>query len=129
MVINEFRELRVYKQGLETAMGIFELTKAWPLEERYSLTDQIRRSSRPVCANIAEAWRKRRYPGHFVSKLSDAEAEASETQAWLDFALQCGYILKTDDDELNHGYEVICGGLTKMMADPSKWCMPPKPDN
>jgi len=90
MVIGHFRELRVYCQAFDAAMRIFELSKAWPMEERYSLTDQIRRSSRSVCENVAEAWRKRRYTAHFISKLSDADAEAGESQAWLDFALRCG---------------------------------------
>ncbi|HKZ68777.1 MAG TPA: four helix bundle protein [Anaerolineales bacterium] len=83
----DHRELRVNQLAFESAVRIFELTKTFPPEERYSLTDQIRRSSRSVCANIAEAWRKRRYPNNFVSKLSDADAEATETLVWLDFAL------------------------------------------
>jgi len=86
--IRHFRELDVYKMAMEAAVEIFEMTKGFPPEERYSLTDQVRRSSRSVCANIAEAWRKRRYPNAFVSKLSDAEAEASETGVWLEFAVR-----------------------------------------
>lgn len=84
--IRHFRELEVYQLAMEAALRIFEISKSFPVEERYSLTDQIRRSSRSVCANIAEAWRKRRYPNAFVSKLSDAEAEAAETQVWLEFS-------------------------------------------
>ena len=83
MPVREFKELRVYQQAYDAATEIFEHSKEWPKEETYSLTDQIRRSSRSVCANIAEAWRKRRYENHFVSKLSDADAEAAETRTWL----------------------------------------------
>lgn len=105
-------------------MRIFRLSKVWPREERYSLTDQIRRSSRSVCANVAEAWRKRRYVTHFVSKLSDADTEAAETQVWLDFALRCGYLEQADYDGLYRAYDAVCGGLVKMMADPDRWCGP-----
>ncbi len=90
--INSHFDLEVYKRAFAAAMRIFELSKGFPPEERYSLTDQMRRSSRSVCANIAEAWRKRRYPAHWVSKLSDSEAEAAETQTWLEFAVECGYL-------------------------------------
>ena len=89
-------DLEVYRMGFEAAMRIFELSKEFPVEERYSLTDQMRRSSRSVCGNIAEAFRKRKYPKSFVSKLSDAEGEAAETQTWLEFAFQCGYINQED---------------------------------
>ena len=90
-MIRSHEELDVYRMAFETAMRIFELSKQFPREERYSLTDQIRRSSRSVCSNIAEAWRKRRYQAAFVSKLSDAESEAAETQTWIRFAVACGY--------------------------------------
>jgi four helix bundle protein len=92
MSIRHFRELRVYQMAFESAMEIFNLSQSWPREERYSLTDQIRRSSRSVCGCTAEAWRKRRYPGHFVRKISDAHSEAAETQSWLEFALHCSYL-------------------------------------
>ncbi len=82
--IRHFRELRVYQNAMEAAMQVFELTKAFPVEEKYSMTDQMRRSSRSVCANLAEAWRKRRYKNAFVAKLSDAESEACETQVWVE---------------------------------------------
>jgi four helix bundle protein len=124
MAIGHFRELRVYQTAFETAMEIFELSKVWPKEERYALTDQIRRSSRSVCANIAEAWRKRRYVSHFISKLSDADSEAAETQAWLDFALRCGYISQEAHSRLNANCATISGGLVKMMTEPDKWCGP-----
>ena len=90
--IRSHRELEVYQMAFEAAMRIFELTKSFPVEERYSLMDQIRRSSRSVCANLTEAWRKRRYEGAFLIKLSDAEAEAAETQTWLEFSVKCGYL-------------------------------------
>jgi four helix bundle protein len=99
--IRHFRELEVYKLAIEAAMRIFEISKLFPAEERYSLTDQIRRSSRSVCANIGEGWRKRRYPNAFVSKLSDADAESAETQVWLEFASKCGYLEKAIAQELN----------------------------
>ena len=90
--IRDFRELDVYRMAMDAAVHIFELSKGFPAEERYSLTDQVRRCSRSVCANIAEAWRKRRYPNAFVSRLSDAEAEAAETEVWLEMAVRCGYL-------------------------------------
>jgi four helix bundle protein len=123
-LVKHFKELRVYEQGFAAARQIYRLSKRWPAEERYSLTDQIRRSSRSVCSNIAEAWRKRRYPAHFVSKLSDSDSEAAETQVWLDFALDCGYISQEDHDSLYATYEDIAGGLVKMMANPDTWCGP-----
>ena len=91
-LIENYTDLRVYKLAFESAIHIFEISRKWPAEEKYSLTDQIRRSSRSVCANIAEAWRKRRYPAHFVSKLSDSDSEAAETEVWLDFALRLVYL-------------------------------------
>ena len=123
-LVKHFEELQVYRRGFGAAWRIYELSKRWPKEERYSLTDQIRRSSRSVCANIAEAWRKRRYPAHFVSKLSDADGEAVETEVWLDFALDCGYIDRQVHDELFDCYEDVIGGLVKMMSNPSAWCSP-----
>ena len=102
-------------------MRIFELTKRFPSEERYSLTDQIRRSSRSVCANLAEAWRKRRYPKSFVSKLSDAEAEAAETQVWLEFAKKCGYMAPDLAYELDKTYDHIQGKIVNMLRHPEQW--------
>ena len=90
--IQSHEELDVYRLAFEAAMRIFEVSKGFPREETYALTDQIRRSSRSVCSNIAEAWRKRRYEAAFVSKLNDAESEAAETQTWLRFAVECGYL-------------------------------------
>ena len=119
-----FRELRVHQQAFQLAMEIFQLSRKWPTEERYSLTDQIRRSSRSVCANIAEAWRKRRYPSHFVSKLSDADGEAAETQNWLMFAHSCGYLSDDQFNELTRAYEQVISGLVSMMSHPDSWCGP-----
>ena len=121
MAVKDHRELRVYQLAFESAVQIFEATKRFPAEERYSLTDQIRRSSRSVCANVAEAWRKRRYPKSFVSKLSDADAEATETIVWLEFALRFGYISDDAHRGLTDHYDHICGQLTLMMNEPHKW--------
>jgi four helix bundle protein len=121
MPAKDHRELRVYQQAFEAAVRIHEITKSFPPEERYSHTDQIRRASRSVCANIAEAWRKRRYPNHFVSKLSDADSEAGETLVWLDFALRFGYITSEVHADLSEHYNQICAQLTVMMAEPRKW--------
>ena len=88
----DFRELLAYQKAFQLSMEVFRISKLFPIEERYSLTDQIRRSSRSVCTNIAEAYRKRRYVNHFISKLSDSDAENSETNVWLEFALECEYI-------------------------------------
>src|SRR2546429_4761183 len=115
------RDLRVYCQAFDAAIRIFELTKAFPKEERYSLTDQIRRSSRSVCANIAEAWRKRRYQAHFVSKLSDSETEAEETRVWLEFSWRCGYTSQTEAYELDADYNKIIGQLVRMIDRPEQW--------
>jgi four helix bundle protein len=92
MKILNHTELEVYKKAHHAAMDLFRITRGFPKEEMYSLTDQIRRSSRSVCANLAEAWRKRRYEAAFVAKLSDAESEAAETQVWIEFAVKCGYL-------------------------------------
>src|SRR5262245_19744525 len=102
-------------------MIIFELTKRFPPEEKYSMTDQIRRSSRSVCTNIGEAWRKRRYQAHFVSKLSDAEGEAEETRVWLEFACRCHYIEPAQADQLDAAYNAILAALVRMAAEPDNW--------
>jgi four helix bundle protein len=119
--IRSHRELDVYKMSFNASMKLFEISKAFPWVEQYSVTDQIRRSSRSVSANISEAFRKRKYPKAFVSKLSDAEAEAAETQTWLDFALKCRYIdlevYKRADKEYDH----IIGKLVNMARYPEKW--------
>jgi four helix bundle protein len=119
--IRHFRELEVYQLVMAAAMKLFELSKRFPLEEKYSLTDQVRRSSRSVCANIGEAWRKRRYPNAFVSKLSDAEAEAAETQVWIEFAVKCGYLDPEVAVELDKSYDIIQGKIITMLTNPEKW--------
>jgi len=120
--IKSVRDLDVYKQSFESAMKIFQITKEFPIEERYSLTDQIRRSSRSVCSNLAEAWRKRRYKAVFVNKLSDAMQEASETQTWLDFCVACGYINNEIFGRLDSEYEKILGMLNSMEMKADKFC-------
>lgn len=119
--IRDYRELNVYQTAMKTAMLIFEHTKSFPREEKYSMVDQMRRSSRSVCANIAEAWRKRRYPSHFVSKLSDAESEASETRVWLEFAERCQYMAAAQVQELDSAYDQILAQLVRMASEPDKW--------
>lgn len=122
--IRTFRDLHVFQNSLEAAIEIYEISKSFPVEERYSLTDQIRRSSRSVCANIGEAWRKRRYRAAFVSKLNDSEGEAAETQVWLDISLRIDLITEDQWRELNEQYEIILGQLVKMINEPKKWCIP-----
>jgi four helix bundle protein len=119
--IRHFRELEVFQLAMAAAMKLFEWSKRFPLEEKYSLTDQVRRSSRSVCANIGEAWRKRRYPNAFVSKLSDAEAEAAETQVWIEFSVKCGYLDPEVAVELDKSYDIIQGKLVTMLTHPEKW--------
>lgn len=121
--INTYRDLDVYQMAMDGAMKIFEITKSFPLEEKYSLTDQIRRSSRSVCANICEAWRKRCYKMAFISKLSDAETEASETQVWTEFASRCGYLEKSFFNKINNYYDNIVGKLVKMINNPTPWLL------
>jgi len=119
--IKVHQELEVYQMAFEAAMRIFELTKGFPKAETYSLTDQIRRSSRSVCANVAEAWRRRRYAAAFVSKLNDSEAEAAETQVWLEFAVKCGYLDAALGRELYAAYDHILGKLVNMILHPEQW--------
>jgi four helix bundle protein len=115
------RDLKVFQLAYRLAMEIFQLTKHFPREETYSLNDQIRRSSRSVAANLAEGFRKRRYPDMLVYKLTDCDAEATETQVWLDFALDCGYMSKEDHDRLTSGYEEVGKMLAGMMANPKRF--------
>lgn len=121
MKIESYKDLDVFQRAMNLAMDIFERTKQFPKEEKYSLTDQVRRSSRSVCANISGAWRKRRYKAAFVSKLSDAETEACETQVWIELARRCKYL--TDmaaaclDEECDH----IIAQLVRMIDEPEKW--------
>lgn len=121
MKIRSHGDLEVYKKAFDAAMKIFEITKSYPKEEKYSLTDQIRRSSRSVCANLAEAFRKRKYPKWFVAKLNDSEGEAAETQVWLHFSYECNYLTKTQYEELTVIYNNIIGKLVNMSLYPEKW--------
>ena len=119
--MNSYKELRVYRNAMDTSMRIFVVTKAFPPEEKYSMVDQMRRSSRSVCANVAEAWRKRRYKAAFIAKLSDAESEACETQVWIEFAQRCGYLERDSANELDQCYDKIIGQLVTMIGDADKW--------
>ena len=119
--IRSYKELRVYQAAIDAAMRIFELTQSFPPEEKYSMVDQMRRSSRSVCANVAESWRKRRYPKSFLSKLSDAEGEAEETRVWLEFARRCRYMTDVEAAELDDEYDKILGQLVRMITEPDKW--------
>ncbi|MDJ0900353.1 MAG: four helix bundle protein [Xenococcus sp. MO_188.B8] len=121
--ISSHEDLEVYKIAFDAAMEIFELSKKFPPEEKYSLTDQIRRSSRSVCANIAEAWRRRRYKGSFLSKLNDAEAEAAETQVWLKFAVKCLYLDIDTGRELYSKYNHILGLIVIMTNNADQWLL------
>jgi four helix bundle protein len=121
MKIRSHRELEVYRLSYDAAMQIFKITKNFPKEETYSLTDQIRRSSRSVCSNLAEAFRKRRYPKSFISKLSDSESEAAESQTWLDFSSSCGYLSELDHRTLNDTYDKIIGKLVNMSLHSENW--------
>lgn len=120
--INSVRELEVYKIAFGTALKIFEISKDFPKEERYSLTDQIRRSSRSVCTNLAEGWRKRRYKAVFINKLTDAAQEAAETQTWLEFALKCNYISEEIFRKLDERYEHIFAMLNTMEKKVDAFC-------
>lgn len=117
----DFKELLAYKKSFQLAMEIFEISKSFPSEEKYSLTDQIRRSSRSVSANISESYRKRRYVNHFISKLTDSDAENSETSVWLEFSLQCNYINKDTYDNLNNKSLEIGKLINYMINNPNKF--------
>ena len=119
--IRHFRDLDVYQNALETGLRVYDLSKKFPDDERYALTDQVRRSSRSVCANIAEAWRKRRYTAAFISKLSDSEGEAAETQVHIEFAFRHGYVGHAEFEAIDDAYEHILGQLVRMIDHPEKW--------
>jgi len=121
--INRPQDLEAYKVAYELAMEVFRASKSWPAEERYSLTDQIRRSSRSVCANLAEAWSKRRYVAHFTSKLTDADGENLETQTWLNFAHDCGYLDEVAFNGLIEASEEVGRLLGGMLAKPESFCL------
>ncbi len=116
--VKSAKDLRVYKRAYALAMDIFDLSKGWPPEEKYSLINQIRKSSRSVCANLREAWAKRRYEAHFISKLTDADGENSETDTWLDFALDCRYLESADHKRLTKENRDIGSMLGAMLNNP-----------
>jgi four helix bundle protein len=124
--IQNHTDLQAYQKAFEAAQKIFKLSKTFPKEETYSLTDQVRRSSRSVCANLAEAWRKRRYEAAFISKLSDSEAEAAETQVWLEFAVDCEYISKEEARQLYRTYNEIIKTLVGMINHTDTWLIKKK---
>jgi len=120
--IRHFRDLEVYRRSFEAVMTIFHLAKGLPSHERYSLVDQIRRASRSVCSNLAEAWRKRRYIAVFKNKVTDSMQEASETQCWLEFSLACEYIEQATFNDLDREYEEIIAMLNSMENKADKFC-------
>lgn len=121
MKIRSHKELRVWQEAMDLAMEVFALSRAFPSDERFSLTDQVRRSSRSVAANIAEAWRKRRYEAAFIAKLNDAEGEAAESQTHLEVALRCGYITSAVMAPLDARYEQLLAQLVTMSTQPEVW--------
>jgi four helix bundle protein len=125
--IRSHNDLQVYQKAIAAAMELFEGSKSFPKEETYSLTDQVRRSSRSVCTNLAEAWRKRRYEGACISKLSDSEVEAAETQAWIEFAVKCSYLKRDRDETLYRAYDEILRTLVGMITHPETWVIGGEP--
>lgn len=122
--ITRHQDLEVYKKAFAAAMRIFEISKFFPKEETFSLTDQIRRSSRPVCANLAEARRKRRYEAAFIAKLNDSEGESAETQTWLEFSVRCEYMKKEIGSELFKEYDEILAMLVNTVNNSDQWVLP-----
>lgn len=120
-LVKVYRDLEVYQVAFSAAMEIFEVSKRFPIEERYSLADQIRRSSRSVCANLGEVWRKRRYKAAFIAKLSDCQAEATETQIWLEFAVKCRYLDAEVGRNLYQRYDQVLGQLAIMIKNAPNW--------
>ena len=118
MQIKSSKDLTVYKEAYNLSMEIFKISKTWPVEEKYSLTDQIRRSSRSVCTNLREAWAKRRYASHFIMKVTDCDGENSETDTWLDFAKDCGYLKENDHPRLKEKCNEIGKMLGSMLKNP-----------
>jgi four helix bundle protein len=127
MAVQSVKELTVYQKAYRLAMRVFEVSRRFPAEERYSLTSQIRRSSRSVCSNLREAWAKRRYQAHFVSKLSDCDGENGETDTWLDFAKDCRYISAKEHEELAAACDEVGKMLGSMILSPRKFLLHPKP--
>ena len=124
-MVQSHTELESYRKAFEAAMNLFERSKAFPKEETYSLTDQVRRSSRSVCANLAEAWRRRRYRAAFINKLNECEGEAAETQTWIEFAVRCNYLDRDCGRILYQAYEEVLRLLVAMIQDADRWLLPP----
>lgn len=129
MQIKSAKDLEVYKKAYAVSMEIFQLSKTWPSDEKYSLIDQIRRSSRSVCGNLREAWAKRRYEAHFISKLSDCDGENSETDTWLDYARDCGYLAVEKHEALTATLAEVGRMLGAMLNNPGPFLLKPKSDN
>ncbi len=123
MQINSAKDLNVYQKAYGLAMEVFRVSKMWPAEEKYSLTDQIRRSSRSVCANLREAWAKRQYEAHFLSKLSDCDGENGETDTWLDLAKDCGYITMADHKRMTTECKTVGAMLGAMLKNPAPFLL------
>ena len=119
--IQSVRDLRVWQKAMDLAMSVFELSKHFPADERFSMTDQVRRSSRSVAANLSEAWRKRRYAAAFIAKLNDSEGEAAETQTFVELARRCGYVSTEEAAALDAGYEELLAQLVHMATHPEDW--------
>ena len=117
-------ELESYRKAFDAAMQLFERSRGFPKEETYSLTDQVRRSSRSVCANLAEAWRRRRYRAAFINKLNQCEGEAAETQTWIEFAVRCGYLDPDCGRSLGQTYDEVLRLLVSMIRNPDPWLLP-----
>ena len=122
LIIRQWDRLIVFQKAFKLAMEIFEITKSFPKEEKYSLTDQIRRSSRSVTSNISESWAKKKYIKAFVNKLTDSLGEEFETEVWLDYSLNCKYISALDHSNLVNGYSEVRKMLISMINNPNKWC-------
>jgi four helix bundle protein len=125
-MVTRHQDLDVYRKAFDVAMEIFVASKSFPKEEIYSLTDQIRRSSRSVCANLAEAWRKRRYKAAFIAKLSDAEGEAAETQTWIEFAVKCDYLDRDDAKRIYTIFDEVLRMIVSMIASSDQWVLKPR---
>lgn len=123
MLLRSHSELDVYKRAFAVSMKLFDASKKFPSEEKYSLTDQMRRSSRSVCSNLAEAWRKRRYEAAFIAKLNDSEGEAAETQVWIQYAVECQYLDREAAVELYTEYDAVLGMLVNMISHAKEWTL------
>ena len=121
-MVGDFKDLIAYRKGFQLVMGIFESSKTFPLQEKCSLTDQIRRSSKAICANMAKASRKRRYPAHFILKLTDSDAKSSETQVWLDFSLACQHLSEDEHNQSTNLSQEVGRLIAYMINNPAKFC-------